>query len=101
MTKVFAPNEWTRRSFSKNDYVMSPPSLMKLQTFYVAFLKSDSPLPINVSKKDAAPIVNWSTVQQPTLKRAARLTISSSTRLMETGCCRVPRQNRTASTTRR
>jgi DNA-directed RNA polymerase subunit beta len=44
MTKVFAPNEWTRRSFSKNDYVMSPPSLMKLQiSSYEDFLQKDIP----------------------------------------------------------
>lgn len=44
MTKVFAPNAWTRRSFTKNDYVISPPSLMKLQiSSYEDFLQKDIP----------------------------------------------------------
>jgi DNA-directed RNA polymerase subunit beta len=44
MTKVFAPNAWTRRSFSKNDYIISPPSLMKLQiSSYEEFLQKDIP----------------------------------------------------------
>jgi DNA-directed RNA polymerase subunit beta len=44
MTKVFAPNAWTRRSFSKNDYVIPPPSLMKLQiSSYEDFLQKDIP----------------------------------------------------------
>lgn len=41
------------------------PTLTKLQTFYVALLKPDSPLQINVSKSDAAPIVHLATVAQP------------------------------------
>ena len=41
---MFAPNAWTRRSFSKNDYVISPPSLMKLQiSSYEDFLQKDVP----------------------------------------------------------
>ncbi len=44
MTKTFAPNAWTRRSFSKNDYVIAPPSLMKLQiSSYKEFLQKDVP----------------------------------------------------------
>lgn len=44
MTKTFHPNSWTRRSFSKNDYVMDPPSLMKLQiSSYEDFLQKDIP----------------------------------------------------------
>ncbi|MFP5490402.1 MAG: DNA-directed RNA polymerase subunit beta [Bacteriovoracia bacterium] len=50
MTKVFAPNAWTRRSFSKNDYVISPPSLMKLQiSSYEDFLQKDIP---NAKRED-------------------------------------------------
>ena len=44
MTKVFAPNEWFRRSFGKYDNVMNPPSLMKLQiSSYEDFLQKDIP----------------------------------------------------------
>src|SRR3989338_412502 len=44
MTKVFAPNEWFRRSFGKYDNVMSPPSLMRLQiSSYENFLQKDIP----------------------------------------------------------
>ncbi|MFZ4712771.1 MAG: DNA-directed RNA polymerase subunit beta [Bacteriovoracaceae bacterium] len=44
MTKVFAPNEWFRRSFGKYDNVMNPPSLMKLQiSSYEDFLQRDIP----------------------------------------------------------
>jgi DNA-directed RNA polymerase subunit beta len=45
MTKVFSPNEWFRRSFGKNDGVMDPPGLMKLQiSSYEEFLQKDVPL---------------------------------------------------------
>jgi DNA-directed RNA polymerase subunit beta len=44
MTKVFNPNEWFRRSFGKNDGVMDPPGLMKLQiSSYEEFLQKDVP----------------------------------------------------------
>ncbi len=44
MAKVFAPNEWYRRNFKKCDYVMQPPSLMKLQIqSYEEFLQKDIP----------------------------------------------------------
>jgi DNA-directed RNA polymerase subunit beta len=44
MAKVFAPNEWYRRNFKKCDYVMQPPSLMKLQIqSYEEFLQKDVP----------------------------------------------------------
>jgi DNA-directed RNA polymerase subunit beta len=44
MTKVFAPNAWTRRSFSRNEYIIPPPSLMKLQiSSYEEFLQKDIP----------------------------------------------------------
>lgn len=44
MSKVFAPNEWFRRSFGKYDNVMAPPSLMKLQiSSYEDFLQKDIP----------------------------------------------------------
>ncbi len=42
MTKVFSPNEWFRRNFNSCDYVISPPSLMKLQiSSYRDFLQND------------------------------------------------------------
>ncbi|MBL7664205.1 MAG: DNA-directed RNA polymerase subunit beta [Bacteriovoracaceae bacterium] len=44
MTEVFSPNEWYRRTFSKCDYVMQPPSLMKLQVnSYEEFLQKGIP----------------------------------------------------------
>jgi DNA-directed RNA polymerase subunit beta len=44
MTKVFSPNEWYRRSFGKNDRVIDPPGLMKLQiNSYEEFLQRDIP----------------------------------------------------------
>ena len=44
MTKVFSPNEWYRKSFSRNDAVIEPPKLMKLQiSSYEDFLQRDIP----------------------------------------------------------
>ncbi len=44
MAKVFSPNEWKRRSFSKCEAVMEPPKLMKLQiSSYEDFLQRDIP----------------------------------------------------------
>ena len=44
MTKVFSPNEWNRKSFGRNDAVIEPPKLMKLQTSsYEDFLQKDIP----------------------------------------------------------
>ena len=44
MAKVFSPNEWFRRSFSRSEHVMDPPSLMRLQIkSYEDFLQKDIP----------------------------------------------------------
>jgi DNA-directed RNA polymerase subunit beta len=44
MTKLFAPNEWYRRSFGRSDVVVDPPSLMRLQIkSYEDFLQKDIP----------------------------------------------------------
>ena len=44
MPNVFAPNEWYRKNFSKNDEVLSTPGLMKLQiNSYMDFLQRDIP----------------------------------------------------------
>ena len=44
MAKVFSPNEWFRRSFSRSEHVMDPPSLMRLQIkSYEDFLQRDIP----------------------------------------------------------
>ncbi|MBD66795.1 MAG: DNA-directed RNA polymerase subunit beta [Halobacteriovoraceae bacterium] len=44
MTKVFNPNEWHRCSFGRNDNVIEPPKLMKLQiNSYEEFLQKDVP----------------------------------------------------------
>ena len=44
------------------------PSLLRLQTFYAAFLKKESPLGINLQDKDFASVVRLATVT-PTYKR--------------------------------
>src|SRR5690606_11231267 len=44
MTKPFKSNAWFRRSFGRNEQVMEPPSLMKLQiSSYEDFLQKDVP----------------------------------------------------------
>jgi DNA-directed RNA polymerase subunit beta len=44
MTKVFTPNEWFRRNFSRSEHVLEPPKLMRLQVnSYEAFLQRDVP----------------------------------------------------------
>ena len=44
MTKVFSPNEWYRRTFSRSESVIEPPKLMKLQiSSYEDFLQKDVP----------------------------------------------------------
>jgi DNA-directed RNA polymerase subunit beta len=44
MTEVFRPNEWFRKSFSKTEKIIDPPSLMKLQlSSYEDFLQKDIP----------------------------------------------------------
>ncbi|MEX0798074.1 MAG: DNA-directed RNA polymerase subunit beta [Bacteriovoracaceae bacterium] len=44
MAKVFSPNEWFRRSFSRSEHVMDPPSLMRLQIkSYEDFLQREIP----------------------------------------------------------
>jgi len=44
MTKVFAPNEWYRKNFSKTPMVLETPPLMRLQTrSYEEFLQRDVP----------------------------------------------------------
>src|SRR5690606_32400266 len=44
MTKVFSPNEWYRKNFSRSERVMEPPKLMRLQiSSYEDFLQKDVP----------------------------------------------------------